>query len=316
MDTFNPDLTLTSTQAADLLDVHPSTVKRWCNDGDLGYDTTSGGHRRIHLNAVTDFARSRGIRTILTPFHPYEPHVWTALQDVEQDGSFRRVHSLAMGWIHRGRLQRVARLFDALGHTRSVSLCRFLDEAVRGLMEDVGRAWHEGRLRAGEEHMVSQVMMEVLLRLRDRDRETRPRPDLPNGLAVVGSVEGNQHHLGALAVRVLLERLDWDVLYLGPDVPIEDFALIQKSRGAGLVCVSMPPPAAVGDVARVVGVLREYYDVSQPYALALGGAVPDAVDDDVLDGPFHAVGLFDRCVTFADALTSGWATGPSVVVPA
>jgi excisionase family DNA binding protein len=41
-----PDIVaLTSTEAASLLDVHPSTVKRWCNDGELDSELTPGGQR-------------------------------------------------------------------------------------------------------------------------------------------------------------------------------------------------------------------------------------------------------------------------------
>lgn len=310
MDDFAPHLTLTSTQAAGLLEVHPSTVKRWCNDGELPYDTTSGGHRRIRLSDAVTFARAKNIVTVLTPFHPYEPHVWTALCEADEAGSFQRLHSLAMGWVHRGRLRRVARLFDALADTPSVPLIRFLDEAVRGLMIDVGRAWHEGRLRAGEEHMVSQVMTEVLLRLREREQQGRDPESPPVGLALVGSAEGNQHHLGSLSVRILLERRGWEVLYLGPDVPLEDFAMIQRRRGAGLVCVSLAAPANLGDVSRTVGLLGEFYDHGRPYALALGGAVPEADGSSVLESlPFDDVGLFHDCRSFDARLEAGWAAG-------
>ncbi len=312
MDTFGSDLTLTSTQAADLLEVHPSTVKRWCNDGELAFEKTSGGHRRIALQVAVAFAREQGIRTILSPFHPYEPHVWTALREAEENGSFERLHTLAMGWIHRGRLRRVARLFDALAQSRTIPLTRFCDEAVRGLMTDVGQAWHDGRLRAGEEHMVSQVMTEVLLRVRARDEQSGADQTPPVGRALVGCLEGNQHHLGSMAVRVVLERMGWEVLYLGPDVPLEDFGLIQRSREADLVCVSLPPAAAVGDVTRLIGVLTGYYDSSRPYALALGGSVPEGMSDDVLDGPFLQAGTFAGCADFQAALATGWAGGPAL----
>ena len=75
-------LALTSSEAASLLDVHPSTVKRWCNDGELHSEVTPGGHRRIPIDTAVDFARSKGIRTILSPFRPFEPHVWAALKSV------------------------------------------------------------------------------------------------------------------------------------------------------------------------------------------------------------------------------------------
>lgn len=313
MNDFAPRLTLTSTQAATLFDVHPSTVKRWCNDGDLSYGTTSGGHRRIRLQDAVAFARDKDITTVLTPFHPYEAHVWTALSEAEEQGSFQRLQSLAMGWVHRGRLRRVARLFDALAASPSVGLTRFCDDAVRGLMREVGRAWHEGRLRAGEEHMVSQVMTEVLLRLREREQRMRDPDASRRGLALVGSVEGNQHHLGAMSVRILLERLGWEALYLGPDVPLEDFAMIQRRRGADLVCVSMTPPGAPGDVARVLGVLGEYYDHARPYTLALGGAVPEVDGTGLLESlPFEGIGLFRDCRTFEDRLEAGWVAPRSV----
>jgi len=310
MDRFNPELTLTSSETADLLAVHPSTVKRWCNDGEIPSEKTSGGHRRIHLEDVMAFAREKGISTVLSPFHPYEPHVWTALQEVRQDGSFRRLHSLAMGWVSRGQVRRLADLYDALARDPSVSLCQFCDDGIRGLMVRVGEAWAEGRLRVGEEHMVSQVMTEVLLKLRADQREEahRTRNGTPAPVAVVGTMEGNQHHLGSLCVRLLLERLGWDVYYLGPDVPVEDFAVIQRGRDASLVCISLPPMAQAGDVARAVRVLGEFYDPSHPYSLGLGGAVPPEMDASVLSGPFQDLRLFGSCVSLREALQEDFAT--------
>lgn len=309
MERFNPDLTLTSSETAELLAVHPSTVKRWCNDGEIPSEKTSGGHRRIHLEDAVAFARDRGIATVLTPFHPYEPHVWTALQRVRQEGSFRRLHDLAMGWVARGNLRRLADLYDALARDPAVSLCTFCDEGVRGFMVHVGDAWAEGRLRVGEEHMVSQVMTEVLLKLRAEGREgaRRTRGPGPVPVAVVGTMEGNQHHLGSLCVRILLEHLGWEVFYLGPDVPVEEFAVVQRGRDASLVCVSLPPAAQPGDVARAVRILGEFYDAAHPYALALGGAVSGAMGSDLVAGPFADVRIFEACQALGEALRGDFA---------
>lgn len=298
MERFNSSLTLTSTEAADLLGVHPSTVKRWCNGGELPSAKTEGGHRRIHLEEAQALARSRGIETVLSPFHPYEPHVWSALRAVEEEGSFRRFLTLAMGWVHRAQLRRLGHLVEAVARQEGVPFHRFCDEAVRGLMTEVGRAWHEGRLRAGEEHMVSQVMVDVLLKIRREDEERRllDGNGVRRPLAVVGAMEGNQHHLGALCVRLLLERAGWDVLYLGPDVPVEDFAVIQRNRRAERVCISLTPPATAGEVGRVLRVLSKFYDPGVPYALTLGGSVPEDFDAERLAaGPFRRVDVFPSC---------------------
>lgn len=299
------ELTLTSSETAELLSVHPSTVKRWCNDGELPFDTTHGGHRRIRLQDAVDLARARGITTVLTPFHPYEPHVWEALQEIRQRDSFERLHQLAMGWIVRGRIRRVGLLYDALAREELVPFHRFADEAVSGLMRRVGAAWAEGRLRVAEEHVVSQAMTEMLLRLTAAPGDVAIAPAAP--VAVVGTLEGNQHHIGALVVRVALERRGWEVCYLGPDVPVEDFAAMQRNRDAALVCVSLPPPAAGGDVARVVRVLGERYDASRPYALAIGGQFEADVDPSLVSGAFTSVDTFGSCGAFEEALERGFA---------
>jgi excisionase family DNA binding protein len=311
---FNPELFLTSSETADLLAVHPSTVKRWCNDGDLASDKTAGGHRRIHLEDALEFARRKDIETVLTPFHPFEPHVWTALMEVRETGSFRRLHALAMGWVSRGQLRRITALFDALARDPALPLCTFCDDGVRGFMHRVGEAWAEGRLRVGEEHLVTQAMTEVLLKLRASQREQiQPRTGGEAApVAVVGTMEGNQHHLGSMCVRILLERLGWDVYYLGPDVPMEDFAVIQRGRGASLMCVSLPSVGAGGTLARAVRVLGEFYDPSTPYTLALGGTVLAGADPSFLAGPFAQVRTFDRCHELVEALQGGFAR-PGVV---
>lgn len=313
MERFNPDLTLTSSEVADLLGVHASSVKRWSNDGEIPSEKTAGGHRRVHLEDALAFARARGIQTILSPFHPYEPHVWTALQEVRQEGSFKRLHQLAMGWVTRGQLRRLTALYDVLARDPSLPLCRFCDEGVRGLMVKVGQAWAEGRLRVAEEHMVSQAMTEVLLKLRSEEREARGRNGWHDGapVAVVGTMEGNQHHLGSLCVRLLLERMGWEVFYLGPDVPVEEFAVVQRGRDAALVCVSLPPAAQPGDVSRAVRVLSEFYDPDRPYALALGGGVPQDLEPALLEGPFADVRCLGSCASLGDALEAGFASSLS-----
>lgn len=307
MERFDARTALTSSEAATLLRVHPSTVKRWCNDGLLDFDTTEGGHRRIHLDDAVAFSRAQGIQTVLSPFTPYEPHAWTALRAAEDEGSFRPLHTLALGWVLRGETRRVEHLFTALGRSESVSFCTFCDKGIRGLMQRVGQAWADGRLRVGEEHIVSQTMIDVLLRLRQEwlDEGYDPYANGTSRVAVVGTLEGNHHHLGALCVRLLLERLGWRVHYLGPDVPTDDFGLIQKSRGANLVCVSLGPDHTVGDVSRTLTLLGSLYDRSRPYRLMLGGAPAGSPPGGLLGGPFEDVCLVDSCAALVSELGAG-----------
>ena len=310
---FNSELYLTTSQVADLLSVHPSTVKRWCNDGELVYDKTGGGHRRIHLTDALELANSRQIDTFLAPFSPYEGHVWTAVHEVVESGSFERLHALAMGWLLRGQTDRLHQLFLELGRHPQVPFAAFCDQGIRGFMYDVGEAWRSGQLRVGEEHQLTASLFEVLIELRqDILREGRMRINgtgIPK-VAVVGSMEGDRHNLGALCIRLTLERQGWKVHYLGADVPVEDFSAIQRSRGASLVGVSFAPPSTGADMKRCIRILSEFYDAAHPYALALGGQLAESVDLSDLDPPFTEFGSFSSVDSFHAALVDGFAHRP------
>ena len=51
---------LSLTQAADLFNVHPTTLRRWANKGQIPYILTPGGHRRFALSAVESFLSQTG----------------------------------------------------------------------------------------------------------------------------------------------------------------------------------------------------------------------------------------------------------------
>lgn len=303
-------LLLTTTQVAQLLDVHPSTVKRWCNDDELALELTEGGHRRIGLATVLSLATRRGITTYLDGFAPYAKEVWSCVQEALDERSFDGVRTLSVEWLRLGHLRRIAALFQTLGSHPEIDFARFCDDAVRGFMQDVGEEWRAGRLRVGEEHMASGALTEVLTHL----RSTAPLPlDQPRGVAVVGSMEGVRHALGAWCVRLLLERRGWEVFFLGADVPLEDYASIQRGREASLVCVSFSAPTGGADMARAIRVLGQFYDGARPYTLALGGDLQEPAPLEGLEMPFVDFGVFETIRAFDSALSE--APGLRVLLP-
>jgi excisionase family DNA binding protein len=47
-------------RAADILGVHPATVRNWADRGDIASRRTPGGHRRFRKNDLIQYARSQG----------------------------------------------------------------------------------------------------------------------------------------------------------------------------------------------------------------------------------------------------------------
>jgi excisionase family DNA binding protein len=59
--TFDVDRLLTSHEVGDLLQVNPSSVKKWVNEGRIAAFRTPGGHRRIRVADLLDFLHRHAI---------------------------------------------------------------------------------------------------------------------------------------------------------------------------------------------------------------------------------------------------------------
>lgn len=305
-------LQLSTSAVAGLLRVHPSTVKRWAEEGSLNATRTVGGHRRFDLRGVVQRAHAMDIPTFLDPFHPWEANVWGAIQAAEKERDFTRLTSLGLSWLRQGNTELLGRLFFEVGRRDGIPFTRFIDQAVAGFMAKVGEEWIGGRLQVGEEHMATEMILEALIRLR-LDREDSGRPPMvtmdPKPVAVVGTAEGGLHVLGAQAIRSILEERGWRVYYLGANVPLDEFSGIQKAQAADLVCISFSSALTRPDLTRAISILERHQDPRLPHALALAGRFHGITAEGLPEGPFTALTLAGSAEHFQEWLDSEFPRG-------
>ncbi|MDH3224980.1 MAG: hypothetical protein OEO23_14760, partial [Gemmatimonadota bacterium] len=222
-----PSPRLTTGQAARLLGVHASTVKRWFDDVPED-EMTPGSHRRLALDQVISEGRLRGYGTYLDAFGPDAGLVWQASAAWDQ-GNYASLHRLCYQWAKAGRADKIGKVLLHVGGGGRLD-AEVLDGAFGGCLHMVGEAWEEGRFSVGEERAVSWEVVETLLQL---IRENPPAgPEASTPVAVVGAMEGDHHFLGSLLVRALLTVKDWRVEFLGGDVPVEEFVATRNDHSA------------------------------------------------------------------------------------
>ena len=88
---------------------------------------------------------------------------------------------------------------------------------VQPTMIEIGEQWHQGKLSVTTEHFATQFIRRKLSALFNAYNITDGR-----GLVIVGCAPSEQHDLGALLISVFLVRHGWQVIYLGPEVPLPD----------------------------------------------------------------------------------------------
>lgn len=266
------EVLLTTQQASELLQVHESSIKRRCNAGTLACTYTPGGHRRIPLGALLDYARVESLPSVLTPFAGFETEVWLALDELRRDDVLDSFTDLGFKWLYHGYSRYVRDVIDLLT-AEGVKHGRVFDRLITAIMYRIGHGYVDRELTIGDEHRMTQHVRDILMHLEPlRNVPSSSRQDDGVPTAIVGCARSEVHELGALMTRRILEFNGYNVQYLGLDVPTEEFARAQQKFKASLVCVSIMPPQTTRDAINVVRLLDDLYRKSSPYRLVLGGS--------------------------------------------
>ena len=116
----------------------------------------------------------------------------------------------------------------------------------------LGEAWESGRLTVAQEHFASEGLMAVVAAaFRNASGESR------GPTVLVGLPAGARHQLALLAFATCLRRLGPNVLYLGADLPTEDWVTTARGQRARAVVLGVYSPADAAAATLVVDAMAE-----------------------------------------------------------
>lgn len=123
-------------------------------------------------------------------------------------------------------------------------LLAFLREVVAPLLERVGLAWAEGQLGIHHEHLVTELLEDMLRRLR---AQHPPRPG--QAPVLFATLPGERHRLGLLMAALASAARGNRTELLGVDLPVANIAAAARQLKAKAVAVSLSLQSA-GEVTR------------------------------------------------------------------
>lgn len=234
---------LSTSDAARIIGVGTTSVKRWADTGLLDCVRTAGGHRRFTRDALDRFIRLQSHE------EPVATEVDRWLDALTSDMS----HELAL-----------VRARSRLGSWRRVA-----DELDPVLVE-VGRRWSEGQMSIAEEHIFTERLSRALARISESLPLATNAP-----ICLLACVESEDHTLGLSLAELCLREIGWASVWMGARSPIEAIAervrMDSRIRLVGLSATeACRDPALLRRVVATVGVVCQERDV----ALLLGGRGP------------------------------------------
>lgn len=129
-------------------------------------------------------------------------------------------------------------------------------------LERLGEAWQSGRLSVAQEHFASAA---VARHLSAHFTEAEPRGDVP---VIVGLPAGGRHELMLLAFAACLRRMGVNTIYLGADVPLDDWKAVVSEVGARAAVLGVHLDSDVEAAQQVVNQLRS---LDPPVTVRVGG---------------------------------------------
>jgi excisionase family DNA binding protein len=183
-----------SRQAARILGVGISTIKRWADDGVIACVRTAGGHRRFRKAEI-----DRALRRQRGQQENGEASVasWIDLL-VSDTPQSRIVAELLKEHSQRGAWFRVA---------------DYLARVIRAL----GRRWENGSLSVAEEHVATERLSRALSWV---SQTLVVADDGP--VCILLTAEGDEHTLGLSLAELAAREAGWKVTWVGRSTPLID----------------------------------------------------------------------------------------------
>jgi len=125
----------------------------------------------------------------------------------------------------------------------------FMMQFAAPLLQTIGHLWRSGAVRTSQEHFGSAHLRSFLGRY-ILDANTDPH----GPRIVIATLPGQAHELGATMAAVTAAQGGWNVIYLGPSVPVEEIAFCADCKDARAVGISISYPM---DDPRVAPQLQE-----------------------------------------------------------
>jgi len=207
-----PRTLLTTREAAELLRVGPTSIKRWADSGLITCVKTPGGHRRYDRDSVLAMLGPKADAPAGPGSEPIEAR-WIELL---------------------GRAGPIAEVTDALQRERKRTGAWWaVADGMARVLREVGRRWEAGALSILEEHLISARLMRAVNQCAE---EIGVAADASACLLLTAA--GEDHTLPLALAELCLREAGWSARWAGRRTPLDQTAAFVASGAVRMLVVS------------------------------------------------------------------------------
>lgn len=199
-----------SVEAAKILGVNVSTIKRWTEEGKLECIKTAGGHRKFLMTHLGNYVKKHRSETTKVNLFPVEEKEDIQLSYHIVKGNFDYLIDYVIRMALETKSDKVQQALNGL-YLSNYPLHEIYDRLVTPVLHKFGEMWVNGDISVIEEHFGSQTIRDSIIRLQGIIKI----PQKKIGRAICLNLSHELHDIALKMVANILELRGYQVYFSG-----------------------------------------------------------------------------------------------------
>ncbi len=211
------EILFTTNDAANMLRVDKSTIKRWSDEGKLKCVRTPGGHRKFKADDLYNFMSQFNYGNTWRQTLPQYVSDEYIIRSIVQKKEYNILHSVCFSAAIKGKKDELIALCNQI-YRAGLQLALMFDHILMPTIKKIENLFLQNKLSISEYHLAHNVISSAIVQLCDslEKREQNFKT------VVCASIENGKNDIEIKALNTLLEIEGYTVLNLGNGVSAEE----------------------------------------------------------------------------------------------
>jgi excisionase family DNA binding protein len=214
---------INSQEAAKILGVNVSSIKRWTDEGKLECIQTVGGHRKFLMEHLASFVKKNKKKASKVNVFSIETSKDLEINYHVLKGDFDFLKSFVLKQVLKNNRDEIQKVLTGL-HLGQYPLYMIYDHLITPVLYEIGRRWMKKKLSVTEEHIASQIIRDSVIRLQGIIRV----PQQKIGRAICLNLSSELHDIALKMVQNILEVRGFRTYFSGQKTPFLDLDQLLK----------------------------------------------------------------------------------------
>tara|TARA_B100001029_G_C15059005_1_gene456791 strand:- start:2422 stop:3288 length:867 start_codon:yes stop_codon:yes gene_type:complete len=262
-----------SYQAAEIMNVNVSTIKRWTNSKKLDCSQTAGGHRKFTLYQINEFLKNHKKKNQINIYKISDSLNEILCNHIESlDYNQLKIYFLDI--LLKGETSRITSILEAL-YLKNAPLYKIYDKLVNPTLSRIGILWERGDISIASEHLASNTLNKAINNLNNliiNENNTSPLVVLLFGL------KDNNHSLPLQITEQIFLSYGHKVINCSANTPVFSLKEMINNRHPDIILISA---TYVSDKIETVKEIKELKKINTKInaKLYIAGAALENLDN-------------------------------------